>query len=47
MSCPSKYYGISASSKPVLVMLKVGSEVRMLVEETEVGLVSKPGIILP
>lgn len=43
ISCPSKYYGIAAVSKPVLGVLEIGSEVRMLIEETKGGLVSDPG----
>ncbi len=43
VSCPSKYYGIAATSKPILGVLEVGSEARMLIEETGGGLVSEPG----
>lgn len=43
VSCPSKYYGIAAAAKPVLGVLEAGSEVRMLIEETDGGLVSEPG----
>ncbi|MEH7440210.1 glycosyltransferase family 4 protein [Neobacillus drentensis] len=43
VSCPSKYYGIAAAAKPVLGVLESGSEVRMLIEETNGGLVSEPG----
>lgn len=43
VSCPSKYYGIAAVSKPVLGVLEQGSEIRMLIEETNGGLVCEPG----
>lgn len=43
VSCPSKYYGIAAAAKPVLGVLEEGSEVRLLIEETQGGLVSDPG----
>lgn len=43
VSCPSKYYGIAACGKPVLGVLEDGSEVRLLIEETEGGLVCEPG----
>lgn len=43
VSCPSKYYGIAASGKPVLGVLEEGSEIRFLIEETKGGLVSEPG----
>lgn len=43
VSCPSKYYGICAVRKPVLGVLEAGSEIRMLIEETNGGLVCEPG----
>lgn len=43
VSCPSKYYGIAAVAKPVLGVLEKDSEVRLLIEETQCGLVSEPG----
>lgn len=43
VSCPSKFYGIAACGKPVLGVLEDGSEIRMLIEETQCGLVSEPG----
>jgi glycosyltransferase involved in cell wall biosynthesis len=43
VSCPSKYYGICASKKPILGVLECGSEIRMLIEETRGGLVCEPG----
>lgn len=43
VSCPSKYYGIAASAKPVLGVLEEGSEIRCLIEETHGGLCSEPG----
>ena len=42
VSCPSKYYGIAAVGKPVLGVLEEQTEVRLLIEETKGGLVSKP-----
>lgn len=42
VSCPSKYYGIAACGKPVLGVLESGSEVRLLIEETNGGRVSEP-----
>lgn len=43
VSCPSKYYGIAAVSKPILGVLEENTEVRLLIEETKGGLVSTPG----
>lgn len=43
VSCPSKYYGIAAVSKPVLGVLEKESEVRLLIEETYGGLCAEPG----
>lgn len=43
VSCPSKYYGLAAAGKPVLGVLESGSEIRMLIEETQGGLVCEPG----
>lgn len=43
VSCPSKFYGISACGKSVLAVLEEGSEVRCIIEETKCGLVSEPG----
>lgn len=42
VSCPSKYYGIAAVSKPVLAVLESGSEIRMIIEHTNGGKVSDP-----
>ena len=42
VSCPSKYYGIAAVGKPILGVLEKDTEVRMLIEETNGGLVSEP-----
>lgn len=42
VSCPSKYYGIAASGKPILGVLEENTEVRLLIEETKGGLVSSP-----
>lgn len=43
VSCPSKFYGIAAVSKPVLGCLEAGSEIRLLIEETGCGFVCDPG----
>lgn len=43
VSCPSKYYGIAASAKPVLAVLEKESEIRCIIEETKGGLCSDPG----
>lgn len=43
VSCPSKFYGIAASAKPVLGVLEKETEIRMLIEETNCGLVCEPG----
>lgn len=43
VSCPSKYYGIAACGKPILGVLEEGSEIRLLIEETNGGLVTEPG----
>lgn len=42
VSCPSKYYGIAAAGKPILGVLEEDTEVRLLIEETNGGLVSNP-----
>lgn len=42
VSCPSKYYGCASCAKPVLGVLEQGSEIRMIIEETNGGLVSDP-----
>lgn len=42
VSCPSKYYGIAAVSKPILGVLEENTEVRLLIEETKGGLISNP-----
>lgn len=42
VSCPSKYYGIAAVGKPILGVLEEGTEIRLLIEETNGGLVSNP-----
>jgi len=42
VSCPSKYYGIAATAKPILGVLEEGTEVRLLIEKTQGGLVSAP-----
>lgn len=42
VSCPSKFYGIAAVAKPVLAVLEQGSEVRMIIEETECGKICDP-----
>lgn len=43
VSCPSKYYGIASCGKAVLGVLEAGSEIRMLIEETQSGFISDPG----
>lgn len=43
VSCPSKFYGIAAVAKPVLGVLELGSEVRLLIEETRCGICADPG----
>lgn len=42
VSCPSKYYGVASAGKPVLGVLEKGSEIRMIIEETNGGLVCDP-----
>lgn len=42
VSCPSKYYGIAAAGKPVLGVLEENSEIRLIIEETNGGLLSNP-----
>ncbi len=42
VSCPSKYYGVAAAGKPVLGVLESNSEIRLIIEETNGGLVSEP-----
>lgn len=43
VSVPSKLYGIMAAGKPVLGVLEAGSEARLIIEETQCGLVCEPG----
>ncbi len=43
VSCPSKFYGIVSSGKPVLGVLEKGTEIRCLIEEIGCGLVCEPG----
>ena len=42
VSCPSKYYGVAAAAKPILGVLEADSEIRLLIEETQGGLISDP-----
>ena len=42
VSCPSKYYGIAAVGKPILGVLEEGTEIRLLIEKNNGGLVSNP-----
>ena len=42
VSVPSKLYGIMAVAKPVVAVLEEGSEARLIIEETECGIVSDP-----
>lgn len=43
ISCPSKFYGIIGTGKPVLGVLEKGSEIQMLIDEIGCGRVSEPG----
>ena len=43
VSCPSKYYGISATAKSVLAVLEKETEIRCIIEQTKSGLCSDPG----
>lgn len=43
VSCPSKYYGISAVAKSVLAVLEKETEIRYIIEQTNSGLCSDPG----
>ena len=43
VSCPSQYYGVASCQKAILAVLEKGSEVRLIIEETQNGLVSEPG----
>ena len=43
VSVPSKCYGIMAVAKPVLGVLELGSECRLLMKETEFGQCCEPG----
>ena len=43
VSCPSKFYGIAACSKPVIAVLEEGSEIHSIIKETNCGLLSEPG----
>lgn len=43
ISVPSKLYGIMAVGKPVLGVLNKGSEARLIIEESNCGLVCEPG----
>jgi len=43
VSCPSKYYGISAVSKPIIAVLDEGSEVYCLLKENSNARISRPG----
>lgn len=43
VSCPSKYYGLAAAGKPVLGVLKKGSEVQWLIETSGNGYCCEPG----
>lgn len=42
VSCPSKYYGIAAAGKPILGVLEENTEIRLLIEGINGGLVSSP-----
>ena len=43
VSCPSKYYGLAASGKPVIGILEQDSEVQWLIEQSGNGLCCEPG----
>lgn len=43
VSCPSKYYGVAAIASPVLGVLEQDTEIRLIIEETQSGLVVEPG----
>jgi len=43
VSVPSKLYGIMAVGKPVIGVLEAGSEARLIMDETNCGLVCEPG----
>lgn len=42
ISCPSKFYGLAASGKPIIGVLENGSEIRCIIEESGCGLCSEP-----
>lgn len=42
VSVPSKLYGAIATARPILAVLEEGAEARLIVEETECGLLSAP-----
>ena len=43
VSVPSKLYGEMATAKPVIGVLEKGAEARLIIEETNCGLVCEPG----
>ena len=43
VSVPSKLYGVMAVGKPVLAVLEIGSEARLIITETGCGYVTEPG----
>lgn len=43
VSVPSKLYGIMATGKPVLGVLENGSEARLIMEESQCGVLCRPG----
>ncbi|MEO4053439.1 glycosyltransferase family 4 protein [Solibacillus sp. CAU 1738] len=43
VSVPSKLYGVMAAGRPVLGVLEVGSEARLIIEEAKCGYVNEPG----
>ena len=42
VSCPSKFYGIAACSKPVIAVLEKDSEIYSIIDKTKCGLLSEP-----
>ncbi len=43
VSCPSKFYGILAVGKPTLAIVERGSEIELLMRDTNCGKVAEPG----
>lgn len=43
VSVPSKLYGVLASGKPVIGVLEKGSEARLIIQDSDSGLLTEPG----